>query len=537
MLFWKDDNLYIKIPYTNYINEGVDCSINNNLVLVGANGSGKTRFGAYIEEYNSGNYHIHRISAQKSLTLPNSVKPSNLENAKNNLYYGRSDGNYQIIHKKISRWNKNLVTTQLNDYEKLIILLFAKENVRNSEYVNKSRKSTDKVDIPESYIDQIINIWPKIMPQREIRFDDGKILVKDIESEEYNGQEMSDGERVALYLIGQCICTPKDAIIIIDEPEIHLHKSIIDRLWNNIEFISPNKKFIYITHNIDFATSRKDAKIIWLKGYKHENRWDYEYIESDNELPDNLKLEVLGSRKDVIFVEGEKGSLDYTIYQLVYKDYHIIPRGGGDQVIEATKGMNNNSSLHHLKAYGIVDSDYKEAEEKKNLKNINVECLEVAEIENLICRKEIIKVIADHLGYIYNEILKKVIDFIIEGLNKELELQITNKTEKIIEYKLGAYSKTSNNKQGLKNALTNTTSNIDIDAIYNNVEIEFRNAMETRNFDKLLLIYNRKSLVKRIGMFMGLKDKEYELLVVRLLKSDKKEDLIDALKTILPEFN
>ena len=43
------------------------------------------------------------------------------------------------------------------------------------------------------------------------------------DSNKYNASMMSDGERVALYLISQCLIAPDDYIIIIDEPEIHLH--------------------------------------------------------------------------------------------------------------------------------------------------------------------------------------------------------------------------------------------------------------------------------------------------------------------------
>jgi len=73
------------------------------------------------------------------------------------------------------------------------------------------------------------------MPHREIQFWDGKVLVKKTDAPEYHGKEMSDGERVSLYLIGQFLCAPENSIIIVDEPEIHLHKSLVDKLWNKIE--------------------------------------------------------------------------------------------------------------------------------------------------------------------------------------------------------------------------------------------------------------------------------------------------------------
>lgn len=83
---------------------------------------------------------------------------------------------------------------------------------------------------------------------------------------------MSDGERVTIYLLGQCLIAPNDMTIIIDEPEIHLHKSIMYRLWDKIEEFCPNKTFIYITHDLDFAASRKEATKIWVKSYFGNNR-------------------------------------------------------------------------------------------------------------------------------------------------------------------------------------------------------------------------------------------------------------------------
>ena len=36
-------------------------------------------------------------------------------------------------------------------------------------------------------------------------------------------------------------------------------------------------------------------------------------------------FEVLGNRKPVLFVEGERGSYDNQLYPFVYSNYNIIP--------------------------------------------------------------------------------------------------------------------------------------------------------------------------------------------------------------------
>ncbi|MBL0119922.1 MAG: ATP-binding protein [Saprospiraceae bacterium] len=106
-----------------------------------------------------------------------------------------------------------------------------------------------------------------------------------------------------MYLIGQCLCIPENSIIIIDEPEIHIHKSLVDKLWNQIESHIQNKLLIYITHDLDFASSRTDAKKIWIQEYNGNNQWFWEDTPVDENLPEGLMLEIIGNRKDVIFVK------------------------------------------------------------------------------------------------------------------------------------------------------------------------------------------------------------------------------------------
>jgi len=58
------------------------------MVVVGASGSGKTRFGSNIEERYS--QQVHRISTQKSLTMPNFVATKSKEIATSEFLYGGS---------------------------------------------------------------------------------------------------------------------------------------------------------------------------------------------------------------------------------------------------------------------------------------------------------------------------------------------------------------------------------------------------------------------------------------------------------------
>lgn len=509
----------------------------NNIVIVGANGAGKTRFSIRIEELIQNQITVHRLSAQRALSIPDFAQIKNLEQAEKELIFGRSDQHANLQFKKATRWGSNPAVYMLNDYDKLLSLLFAKSAERDRKYTEQAKESREYIAVPKAPIDEIIELWDTIMPHRKLSFIDGKVIAKKVGQSEYHGQEMSDGERVVLYLIGQCLSLPENSVIIVDEPEIHLHKSLVDKLWSQIESKIQNKLLIYITHDLEFASSRTDANKIWIKEYHGNNQWIWENIPIDEDLPESLILEIIGNRKNIIFCEGENGNLDTTIYQLIYPDFHIIPRGGGDKVIEATKAFRNNASLHHLSAYGIIDSDYKEESEIEALKRYNVYTISVAEIENLFCIEPILRIISSHLELDTHAKVNEVIDFLIEALSSEFDNQVSSKAEKIIEYKLGAFSKEANTEQGLEAGLATTLARIDIPSIYEYSKSLYQTAIDERNLEKLLLIYNRKSLLDRISRIFGLGNGEYSKLLVRLLKGSKQAEITSALQEYLPELN
>ncbi len=510
----------------------------NNIVLIGANGSGKTRLGVWIEQKLQEQVTVHRISAQKALNISDYATIKNLEQAEKELLFGVADNNRNGVSwaKSNYRWNNSPATFLLNDFDKVLSLLFAKTTERDRIHTRQTRETQAYVPVPNSPLDIIVKIWSELMPHRILSFSDGKVLIRKEGLNDYHGKEMSDGERVILYLIGQCLCAPDNSIIIIDEPEVHIHKSIISKLWNKVEELCQNKLLIYITHDLDFASSRTDALKLWIKNYNGDNSWEWDEIPEENSLPENLVLEIIGNRKNVIFCEGDNGSLDTSIYELVYPNFHIIPRGGGEKVIEATKALRNNPALHHLNAFGITDSDYKEDEEKEALLANGIYALPVAEIESLFCIEPILRIIATHLELNSDQAVVQVIEFLINALKDEFDVQISSKAEKLVAYKLAAFSKKSNDEKGLADGLAETIGRIDVNCIYAQSRSLFQKAIDSKNLEQLLLIYNRKSLPERISPIFGLGKGQYGKLLIRLMKGSKQQEIINALKAYLPNL-
>ncbi|WP_219338829.1 DUF4435 domain-containing protein, partial [Staphylococcus haemolyticus] len=144
--------------------------------------------------------------------------------------------------------------------------------------------------------------------------------------------------------------------------------------------------FVYITHDPNFAITRTNSKILWSKKYIHPNYWDFEIL-SSTEIPEQLLIEILGSKENIIFCEGVSGREDVIIYTSLF-DSIVIPVGGHRTVIRYTNAINKMQNLH-IEANGIIDSDGKSKEEISKDKNKDIFVLPFNEIEMLLLCDEV----------------------------------------------------------------------------------------------------------------------------------------------------
>ncbi|MBI5504537.1 MAG: AAA family ATPase [Deltaproteobacteria bacterium] len=478
---------------------------------------------------------VHRIGAQKALALPEFAPMKTHEQAEMDLLLGRHDQHASLGRRRQDRWGGVPATFLLSDYEKLLALLFAKDAERNRKHTEETRQTAQYMPVPNSAIDEIVAAWNYLMPHRRINFLDGKVIVESGSPGEYHAKEMSDGERVTLYLLGQCLCAPSGAMLVIDEPELHLHRSLMDKLWNKVEALCPDKTFVYLTHDLDFAASRVDAKKIWLRSF-NGTAWEWDYVPNEKALPEALVLEILGSRKPLLFCEGERGGLDHTIYQLCYPDMHVVPRGGAEKVVEATKALLANTALHGFAAAGIVDRDVRSQSEVTALEASGIQVLRFAELENLLCAERLIAAVAVHLLRDPATTVSEVTKFVVAALTGEMEAQVSAHAAQRVRYHLSCYSRASADEQGLRDGVTDLLRTLGLDAIIADTRLMFAAALETGRLDEILRLYNRKSIADRISQCFGLAKGEYVPLVIRLLKAADGMAFADLLRNELPRL-
>lgn len=530
----------IKIPINGVEKE---FSSNQSFVIIGANGSGKSRLGKHIED-NTYEGNSYRISAQRALTIPDFVSLKSFEEASDLLLYGTTDKNTVEKKSKSCKWGWNGYENRLiDDFDNLLSSVFALKNKENDKFVQtckeNERLGRQHPNAPSTIIDRIIEIWTSIMPHREIILADAKVAARHNGSE-YHGKNLSDGERVALYLLAQSLCVPDGYIIIVDEPEIHLHKSVMIKLWDSIEEYCPNKTFVYITHDLDFASSRKSACKIWVKGFDGTT-WDIQPLPEIENVPESLMIEILGNRKNVLFVEGEKGSYDFELYKHIYPDFYVVPCGSCSAVIQNTKAFRNMGHLHNLHIYGIIDHDYRTDIEVESYSRNGIHVLEIAEIENLFCIEGVVRIIAEHQAYPnVEDKIESVKDSVFDAFLQEYDNQLCSICEREIQHKLKNYKKTNQNtQQDLEDQLASLFRSINVAELYTNTKNRLNEIIDNKDYDCLLGIFNRKNIHKRISKKLGLTDTEddnYAKLVLRLLNTDKKEHIISIMSKFTPNI-
>lgn len=503
-----------------------------SVIIIGANGSGKTRLGVHIEKELRA-HPVHRIAAQKSLSLNDSINLISLERADHHLRVGYPEvgqGN-----KEGHRWGNKPAIHFLSDFDALLQTLFAKHNSVASNHLQE-RKVNPNIPVPTTDLDQLKTIWDGLLPHRALTIGSASIRVSANGAPEYPGSEMSDGERAIFYFLGQCLVALPNCALIIDEPEGHIHKAIVGPLWDAIEKARPDCGLIYITHDLDFAVSRTSSVKYFIRAYDHQaSKWEIEALPEDTGLPEYVVAELVGSRKPVLFVEGERGSLDVTIYRHQYANFTIVPIGSCEAVIHSVASYQNSAALHWLGARGLIDRDHRDGAEISFLQSQHVHVLPVAEVENLLLLPSIFAVLADLLLCDPSSSAAKLKSIVMQEAAVNLDLVSAHHTIRQLDRHLKRVEVKAKDLATLKSVYGTEIATIDPSKIFTDFKTELQASIANDDLPAVLALYDNKGLLARAAAILGLKDqKQLMAKVSRLLGSDAGLGLRNELTKVLP---
>lgn len=501
--------------YTEYLDDliklyskyNIFSSINNfngNLALIGANGSGKSTFARFLKESIPAD-NIIILAAQHTL---------NYEGRNNISLFGNEIDDVHDFQKKDKMPNNyGFEKLYSSDMEKLISALYS----QYAQFTDMSFRNNSYCKNP--YIIEIINLWNEIIKERKLNFKNYKLYASGKNIADYDFNNLSDGEKSIFYYISHVILAPQNSYIIIDEPENHLNLSFCIDLWDKLEKIRDDCQFVYLTHNLDFIVTRVNITILWNKSFKPPYDWDFVELPKNDILPEELVMEIVGSRKNIIFCEGGRDSLDYKIYSILFQNLNIVPVGGHNEVIESVKAFNNSNDFL-TKSMGIIDGDYHLPEQIKKWKSLGIFTLPTNEIENILCDEYII---CKAIKYFCSDekSLEKYYSSFWKKMNEHKFSIATTYVKECINNSFKENFLSSKKIEGLEKELKNLADVTKLKRIYDDVIKRIDTYINDKNYECAIKIMNLKGIITR-GICNSCIVNDYEKRIVGLIKNDAK---------------
>ncbi|MCU1370243.1 MAG: transporter ATP-binding protein [Ilumatobacteraceae bacterium] len=286
-----------------------------------------------------------------------------------------------------------------------LFALLEQTNQHNAEAVSRIKAGEDPQDVftveNPSPFDMLNDIFRAAGLELTLSLDGGGGLnASDSGQETRPINHLSDGERNALILAAQVVTSAPHTVLILDEPERHMHRAMSATLLLAMMGARPDCHFVVMTHDLDLAERIPDeqaTKVVlagcrWVDGAVES--WTAYPITGADAIPEDARLAVLGGRKAIRFVEGTAGGLDDLTYRVLLPGATTTPVGGCSEVIRSTRGLRSADQLHWIDATGVVDNDRRSAEEITALNQDGVAVLGLSEVENLYYWPPIIAAIA-----------------------------------------------------------------------------------------------------------------------------------------------
>ena len=472
-----------------------------NVTFCGANGSGKTRLAVYLEDQLG--LAAHRVSAHRALSLNPGVPKISEQDALANLRTGTTNSlnaPNKADHRRGSRWQGEEAVLLLNDFDYLIQALFA-EQANTALESHQGLRAGESGTATPTLFENLSAIWGRLLPHRALVIDGDDLNVREPESGAvYPAAQMSDGERAIFYLVGQTLVASGDSVLIVDEPELHLHPAVMTALWDELAAARPDCAFFFITHSLEFAASRPGRKYM-IQDFHPAPVWTLQEVPEDTGFSEDFTTLILGSRRPVLFVEGNAAtSLDKLIYRSCYPDHLVVPLESCSAVIRAVTSMRANTDFTRISCQGIVDRDHRSNKEIEYLRSRNVHVLPVAEIENLFLLPDVSRAIAHIEGYDGDTLtacLDKLRDaaFGLVASRADLDRAVLRWTRRRIDRHLKQLDLSgADDIDELKRRCSDGTASLDVGALASEARNSIRSAVDNDDLPAFLAHYDNKGL-------------------------------------------
>ena len=381
--------------------------------------------------------------------------------------------------------------------------------------------------------------------------DNEKILAHKKGSEPYSIAQLSDGERNVILIASEVLDVSPGTMILIDEPERHLHRSIISPLLKALFAMRFDCAFVVSTHEVALPIDNPDSKTLLVRDCTYKEKttknsgtslneleeaalqikmakktvkgWDTDLVESGNGIDKEVMRDILGARSRLLFVEGTEESLDKPLYNLIFPDVSVIPKQDSKSVEHAVTSIRDLEQLHWVVAYGIIDRDARTQDDVERLKKCGIYALDVHSVESIYYDPQVRKMAGERMAKVMGA---DAITLLEEAENAALEAikgSARHLSELKAEHKMRQeiFDHLPNRK---KDALNKPICiHLDGPAILESESERLSRAIKSRDLDFIIACYPVRESPALVRLVKELKfqgRREYERTVLELLKDE-----------------
>ena len=363
------------------------------LYLLGANGAGKS--GLVTRLFNQHQANSKRISAHRQTWFESNfvdITARGRDDLDRNVR--AHDGQAQARYRE---WNAS-GRANMTIFDLINADTMQARKVRDLLQAGDEAGAKKEADTPSPI--QTINEMMRLsnLPIEVIVQDAQEVLARKNGGAPYSVAELSDGERNAFLIAAAVLTAQAGTLILIDEPERHLHRSIISPLLKLLFDKRSDCAFIVSTHEIMLPVDTPKAATLLVRGCEYQGKepvaWTLDMLPPGTSIDEELKRDLLGARRKMIFVEGTTQSLDAPLYSLLFPGVSVIPKDACHDVEHAVRGLRGASDVHWIEAWGIVDNDQRSADDVRRLHDAGIWALSHYSVESYYYHPKIVARIA-----------------------------------------------------------------------------------------------------------------------------------------------
>lgn len=502
----------------------LDVEVGEMLFILGANGTGKS---SLMQAFASVNHDkTRRIAAHRQTWFdsgsPDLTGKRRAEFAQNFTVYDQQES---------ARWKDDhgKQRAQVAIYD-----LIDSENIRAREIMHavddKDSELVEKLQAKDS----VFKVMNRLLRLANLDISvslqsNDEIVATRGESKPYSIAKLSDGERNAILIAANVLTVPPGTLLLIDEPERHLHRSIVSPLLSLLLKERPDCAFVVSTHEPLLPVDNPGSRVLLTRACIYEGdrvkSYDLDLLDSTDEIDDELKRTILGERRKIVFVEGIEHSLDKPLYSLLFPNASIVAKASCREVENAVTGIKGAAGLHWVKPFGLVDNDSSEPEHLAELERKGVVPLTVYSIESIYYHPDVQKLVCERLlsvtGGSVDENLTKAKEDALKAVHhssKHLSDRIAEKTARALVFSLLP-------KKGEIQAGGTRSITVDFGKLADEEAARLKSLLAARDFVGILKRYpiRESPALDAVAKALSFADREqYEATLRKLLADDPK---------------